>query len=76
MANLRQLGTTAVMMMRRAIDNSAGQSDEMKFQHGVDDRIHLLIGSTAALSIAQTVKLIKGESSYYNNLITSNYDFR
>jgi putative transposase len=35
--------------------------------NGVDDHIHLLFGLNADLSIAKTVQLIKGESSYWIN---------
>ena len=35
--------------------------------NGVDDHVHLLFGLNADLSIAKTVQLIKGESSYWIN---------
>lgn len=35
--------------------------------NGVDDHIHLLFGLNADLSIAKTIQLIKGESSYWIN---------
>ena len=35
--------------------------------NGVDDHIHLLFGLNADLSIAKTILLIKGESSYWIN---------
>jgi putative transposase len=35
--------------------------------NGIEDHIHLLIGLNADLSIARTIQLIKGESSYWIN---------
>jgi putative transposase len=35
--------------------------------NGVEDHIHLLLGLNADLSIAKTLQLIKGESSYWIN---------
>ncbi|MES1218630.1 MAG: IS200/IS605 family transposase [Bacteroidota bacterium] len=55
------------IIFKHISDNAKTKGIFIDTLNGVEDHIHLLLGLNADMSLAKTIQLIKGESSYWIN---------
>ena len=55
------------IVFKHISDNTKTKGVFIDTLNGVEDHVHLLLGLNADMSLAKTIQLIKGESSYWIN---------